>query len=114
MGGSEAGRGQGGAAEGSGCTGALPEGYGFGKNLGAECHAGEDPNLPQDATEVPEDRSWIMERGVDQLVQDERKVIWESAATQYQPMQDLLVRKSIELQDAPQNAGGIQYAELQF
>ena len=49
----------------------------------------------------------IMERDVDQVVQDARKVIRELRSAHYQTTLDLLVWKSRELQDALRKAGGL-------
>ena len=59
-------------------------------------------------------RILIMEKDVNQLVQEAQKVMQESAITQYQVLLYLLVRKSRELRDALRKAEGLKYAELQI
>ncbi len=58
-------------------------------------------------------RILVMERDVNQLLQDVDKVVKGNAEGQYRAMFDALMRKAKELRDAMRNASGSQYTDMQ-
>ncbi len=58
-------------------------------------------------------RILVMERDVNQLLQDAERVIKGNLEGQYRPMFDALMRKTKELRDAMRSAGGSQYVDMQ-